>query len=173
MSPGYLRSAVYGLITVILAPGILSHEYAHLLACRLWSIEVRSDPALNPFEDSASLVHESVDTFGPEFTIATAPLAVNTPLGVLAFTLAGSNSGRLFTLVFLWLGVCFALTAMPSPTDTESLIRRASALPPWIRPAGLLLAVPIRAVTYTAVVTGVFGYVWIFVVYGASNLFFP
>ena len=173
MSPGRPRSIVYALITAVLAPGILSHEYAHLLACRVWGVEVVSEPALNPFEDSAAFEHESVDTFGPEFTIATAPLALNTPLGVLAFTLAGASSGRLLPLAFLWLGVCFALTALPSPTDTGTLIRRAGTLSPWIRPAGYLLAVPVRAVTYTAVVTGVFGYLWIFVLYGASSVLSP
>ncbi|MFC4247398.1 hypothetical protein ACFOZ7_10370 [Natribaculum luteum] len=166
MFPGRLRSAWNALVTAALAPGILSHEYAHVLACRLCSIDVHATPALNPFGDDAYVDHAPVDSFRADFAIALAPLVGNSVLGIGAFALAASALAPPWNLAGVWLGACFALTAFPSPSDTADLVGHARSLPPRTRPVGYALAVPVRALTRTPFVAGMLGYLWILVLYG-------
>ncbi len=166
MFPGRLRSAWNALVTAALAPGILSHEYAHVLACRLCAVDVRATPSLNPFGDDAYVDHAPVDSFRTDFAIALAPLVANTALGIGAFALAASALSPLSTLVGSWLGACFALTAFPSPSDTADLVGHARSLPPRTRPVGYAMAVSVRALTRTPFVAGMLGYLWILVLYG-------
>lgn len=163
------RAVWNGLVTVALAPGILSHEYAHVLGCRAWSIDVHALPRLNPFGDDAYLDHEPVESFGPDLTIAIAPFLLNTLLGIAAFAIAPLAGHALATLGGYWLGVCFALTAFPSPSDTDGLIEAARSLPPRTRPLGYLTAYPIRAATRWPAATGPLAFAWIVALYEASG----
>jgi hypothetical protein len=147
------------LITVAVGPGILSHEYAHYAACKLSGVAVHSRPALRPFDDSAMLEHDAVDGFGADFTIAVAPFLVNSLLAFGAFTLAGVLAGPA-QLLGVWLGFCFGFTALPSATDTETLVSTADSLPRVLRPVGYLVAYPVRTATVSVWAGGLVTFVW-------------
>jgi len=158
-----LRAVWYVPLTLVLAPGILTHEYAHVAACRLSGVEVHSTPSLNPFGKDAFVDHAPTDRFGADFAIAVAPFAVNSALAVAGFALAG-RGGSTLALPFLWLGGCFAWTAIPSPSDTDGLLDTAGDLPRLARPLGYLLAVPVRAATLLSI-EGIGGLVWTVALY--------
>lgn len=132
-------SLAWGLVTLALAPGILAHEYAHVAACRLFGVDIRQYPRLNPFGRDAYLDHEPVTRFPTDLTIALAPLAVNVPLAVGTFALAVVVSGPV-AAVLLWLGGTFALTALPSTSDVGKLHATAETLSPPARPLGQAVA---------------------------------
>jgi hypothetical protein len=157
VSGSTLRRAGNLLVTVAFLPGILSHEYAHVLACRVCGVEVFARPSLNPFADSAYVDHAAVDRFGPELAIGLAPVVVNATLGALAFLLAGvlPMPGA---LVAGWLGTTLAVTAFPSAADTKGLVPAARRLPGRVRPFGMLLAVPVRGFTRVPGADGVAGF---------------
>ncbi|WP_302082317.1 hypothetical protein [Salinibaculum rarum] len=155
------------LITIAVGPGILTHEYAHYAACKLSGVAVYARPVLRPFDDSAVLEHESVDGFGADLAIAVAPLLVNSLLAFGAFALAGA-SGTRTRLVFLWLGFCFGFTALPSATDTETLLRTAASLPAPARPVGYLVAYPLRMATLSVWATGILTFVWTMTLAGGA-----
>jgi len=161
---GPLRSAVNATLTVALAPGIVSHEYAHVLGCRLWSVEIHSRPTLNLFGDDAYIEHASVDSFGADLTIALAPLLANALLGLVAFWLAATTSG-LLAILPLWLGICFSLTAFPSRSDTDTLFETIHSLPQWSKPAAYLLATPAYGIGRIPLAGGVAGYCLIVALY--------
>jgi len=163
-----LQSTFYLLETILLAPGIVSHEFAHVLACRLTGIEVTSGPVLNPLAEDAYIDHERVDGFPADLAIAIAPLPVNTVLGLVAFGLA-TNLSLLLAVPCYWLGGCFALTAFPSVGDTETLYETVKTLPRWMQPAGYSLAVPLRTFTQIPGSAGIAGYIWIFVLVGTTR----
>lgn len=147
------------LITAAVGPGILTHEYAHYLGCRLLGVEVRSPPALRPLSEDAVLEHEPVDSFLVDFPIAVAPLAGNSLLAAGAFWASHAVIGP-FQWVLLWLGICFGFTALPSAADTDSLFRTARELPTVLRPLGYLLATPLWAGTRSVAVAGVLAFLW-------------
>ncbi|MFC6973581.1 hypothetical protein ACFQL1_01165 [Halomicroarcula sp. GCM10025709] len=146
-------------ITVVVGPGILAHEYAHYVACRLVDVDVYSPPALRPLADDALLEHEPVDSFAADFPIAVAPFAVNSVLAFAAFWALHATAGPL-QWVWLWLGVAFGFTALPSATDTASLLRTAGTLPGAVRPLGYLLAAPVWLATRSMAVAGVLTFLW-------------
>ena len=164
-----LRSAYYVLETALLAPGIIVHESAHVLACRATGVTVTNGPVLNPFGADAYVDHERVESFPVDVTIAVAPLVVNTVLALVAFSLAQFAPAFPLALPCYWLGVCFGLTAFPSAGDTETLFRTARTLPRWGQPLGYTLAVPLRGFTKVPGSDGVAGFVWTFVCFGASE----
>jgi len=155
------------LLTLTVWPGILAHEYAHYAACRLTGVGVRSPPALQPFEDSAVLEHERVDSFGADLAITVAPLVGNSVLGFGAFALARTTTGPGEALC-LWLGVSFAFTALPSVTDTETLPVTVDSVPRPLAPFGHALAYGLRAVTRSAWITGPLTFAWTVVLLSGS-----
>ena len=146
-------------ITIAVAPGILSHEYAHVLACRLTGVEIRQRPSLALLESAATIEHDPVETFGQDFAIAVAPLLVNSLLALAAFFFA-TRLDPPVAFVPLWLGLTFGLTALPSHDDTASLVAGARTLSPGLRPVGYAIAVPVRAVSYSVFLAGIVALFW-------------
>jgi hypothetical protein len=163
------RSVYYLLETALLAPGIIGHEAAHALACRLSGVAVTTGPVLNPFARDAHIDHERVDSFPADLAIAVAPLPVNSVLGIGAFAMAELAPSPVLAVPSYWLGVCFALTAFPSVGDTRTLYETARTLPPLVRPLGYVLAVPVRTFTRVPGSAGFVGFFWIFVLYELSQ----
>ncbi|SEP13249.1 Putative zincin peptidase [Halorientalis persicus] len=159
----------YAVETALIAPGIVSHEAAHLLACRLTGVEVLRASVLNPFAADAYLDHERVTSFPADLLIAVAPLLCNTPLAFAAFVLAPAVGTPLLSIPLYWLGVCFALTAFPSVGDTETLFQTAGDLPGPLRPVGYLLATPVRAFTAVPGSAGVAGFVLFLFLFGLTR----
>lgn len=157
-----LRRAYFLFETLLLAPGIASHELAHLLACRLSGVRVVEYPRFELTAPDAALVHERVESFPADFFIAIAPLPVNTALGIAAFTAATALSAP-WSWPCYWLGACFALTAFPSHGDTETLTATASRLSRWGKVPGYTLAFPLLWFTKLPGSAGVAGFVWIYV----------
>ena len=152
-----LSSLGWGLVTLAIAPGILAHEYAHVAACRLLGVPIHQHPRLNPFGRDAYLDHEVVESFPADLAIAVAPFLANVPLAVGAFALAVALPGSTLSLPFLWLGGCFALTALPSTSDTDRLLTTAETLPRVARPFGYLVAGPIHGFTRLPGAAGIVG----------------
>lgn len=154
-------------VTALLAPGIVAHEFAHELACRLLGVPVHGSAYLNPFASEAYVDHEPVETFHADAAVALAPLVVNTGLSLAAFAGATALAGTALWPLLVWVGGTLALTAFPSHSDTDSLVETARALPLLARPLGLLVAVPVRLATAVPGVSGFFGFfyaLWLYAV---------
>jgi hypothetical protein len=164
-----LQRAYFLFETLLIAPGIVSHEVAHLFACRLTGVRVVEYPRFELTAPGAALVHEPVDSFPADLLIAVAPLPVNTALGIAAFAAATALSAP-WSWPCYWLGICFALTAFPSHGDTETLTDTAGGLSQWRRVVGYALAVPVRWFTRVPGSAGVAGFAWIFVLLAGGRL---
>lgn len=153
------------LVSALLAPGIVAHEFAHVLACRLVGVPVHASAYLNPLADDAYVDHAPIDSFPADVAVALAPLVVNTALALAAFAGAVALAGTPLWPVLAWAGGTLALTAFPSNSDTDSLVETARGLPTVARPAGLLVAVPLRAATAVPGISGFYGFfyaVWLY-----------
>lgn len=159
----------YAVETLVLAPGIVAHEWAHVLACRLFGVEVRSRATLDPFGSSAYLEHERIDWFPADLGVAVAPLPVNSALALTAFAFAAGVGSLWLALPGYWLGWCFALTAFPSVGDTATLTETAGDLWWPLRPLGSLLALPVRYFTLLPGSAGVAGLLWALTLLGAGR----
>lgn len=155
------------LLTLAVWPGILAHEYAHCVACRLTGVAVVSPPSLRPFEDSAVLEHEPVHRFGTDLAITLAPFVGNSILAFGAFAVADATAGTANALA-IWLGVCFGFTALPSITDTETLLVTVASVPNPLAPLGSVVAHSLRGLTRSAWVSGPVTFVWTLVLLSGS-----
>jgi hypothetical protein len=156
---GVLTQLFNAVVTIAVGPGILAHEYAHVLACRLTGVEIRQRPSLALFESVATFEHEPVETFVQDYAIAVAPLVVNSALALLSFVVMSWLDPPIAFLA-LWLGIAFGLTALPSDQDTASLLPGAGTLSPASRPFGYALAIPVRAISVSVVLAGLLALVW-------------
>ncbi|WP_257297763.1 hypothetical protein [Haloarchaeobius sp. FL176] len=154
-------------VTVLLAPGIAAHEFAHELACRLLGVPVHGSAYLNPLASDAYVDHEPIESFYADAIVALAPLVVNTTFALAAFVGAVALAGTPVWPLLVWVGGTLALTAFPSHSDTASMVATARALPTVARPFGLLVAVPVRLATAIPGVSGFYGFfyaVWLYAV---------
>ncbi|WP_256301248.1 hypothetical protein [Haloarchaeobius salinus] len=154
-------------VTALLAPGIVAHEFAHELACRLLGVPVHGSAYLNPLASDAYVDHEPIESFPADAAVALAPLVVNTGLALAAFGGAVVLAGTPLWPLLVWVGGTLALTAFPSHTDTESLVETARSLPALAQPVGLLVAVPVRLATAVPGVSGFYGFFYALWLYAA------
>jgi hypothetical protein len=153
------------LLALPVAPGVVTHEYAHVAGCLLAGVEVRAVRPLALLAGESEVVHERVESFPADLLVGLAPLPVNTALAALSFAIAAGLSS-VAALAVTWLGVTFGLTAFPTRYDTDSLLRTADAAEGAARVAALAVAVPVRALTGIPYVGGVYGFLWTVALYG-------
>lgn len=153
------RSVWYVFVTLLLAPGLIAHEYAHYIACRILGVPTHRSPSVNLIGGVAYVDHARIESFGSELLVAVAPFVLNSCLAVLAFCFAAVLPAVL-TEIVVWIGVCLSLTAVPSDSDTARLFEAADSLS---KPGQLLayfLVAPVRAVSFTPPVTGFVAAAW-------------
>jgi hypothetical protein len=114
------------LIALITFPGVIVHESAHLLFCRLRRVAVL-DACFFRFGNPAGyVVHEIPPDFLSSFLISVGPFVVNSVLCVV-FCLPAVVPVRIFgiqtpvTFFWLWLGLSIGMHAIPSTADAQVL----------------------------------------------------
>ncbi|MFY0252915.1 metalloprotease family protein [Chitinophaga sp. 30R24] len=113
-------------ISVLTFPGVIVHEFAHQLFCRLYGIaifEVKYFQVGNPL---GYVIHEIPRNPAQQLMISIGPFFVNTLLGlIIAFPAAipvlQFNAGTPFDYILLYLGISIAMHAFPSLGDAQSM----------------------------------------------------
>ncbi len=140
------------LISIVTFPGVIVHEAAHFLFCRLFGLAV-FDVCYFRFGDPAGyVVHEVTREFRPAFFVAMGPFFLNTALCVLFCSAAFLPVWELSIVdplawFFYWLGLSIGMHAFPSTHDLKLLWEMA----PTHARAGNLLAIvslPLVAILY-------------------------
>src|SRR3954469_6692767 len=117
--PGFL----IGLLTF---PGVIMHEAAHLLFCRITGLavfEVKFFQVANP---AGYVIHEQTDNFNKTFLVSMGPFFVNTLLCIAFCSAAFLPVWELkiddFLAYFLyWLGLSIGMHAFPSTVDLNHI----------------------------------------------------
>jgi len=117
--PGWL----IGLATF---PGVIMHEAAHQLFCRLRHVAVFDVCYFRIGDPAGYVAHEPIEDFNTAFLVSTGPLVANSLLCML-FCLPVFVPVRIFNIenpwsyFFLWLGISIGMHAFPSTHDAEQL----------------------------------------------------
>ena len=123
------------LIALVTFPGVIAHELAHLLFCRLYRVEVHKVCYFRLGNPSGYVLHEAPENPAHQVMIGVGPFFLNTLLGLvlgIATALFGPSEGARFALY--WLALSIAMHAFPSTGDARGIWHAA-----WRRPAPLLL----------------------------------
>ena len=123
MIPGFI-------ITWITFPGVIVHELAHLLMCRLFGLdvyEVKYFQFTTGFgTPSGYVVHQRADRAWKDILVSVGPFLVNTILGAVisapgALAVFRLRGGDVLDYFLLWLGVSIGMHAFPSTGDAKSI----------------------------------------------------
>lgn len=113
-------------ISIITFPGVIVHEAAHMLFCRLRRVAI-FDVCFFRFGNPAGyVIHEETDDFTSAFLISFGPFIINSLLCML-ICLPALAAIRYFdadeplSYVLLWLGISIGAHAFPSAHDARNV----------------------------------------------------
>jgi len=157
------------IISLLTFPGVIVHEAAHLLFCKLRRVAVL-DVCYFQMKDVAGYVlHEPPKDFLSSFLISIGPLIVNSVLCVL-FCFPAFFPVRIFdrpdpvAYFFLWLGVSIGMHSFPSFGDAKVLWSQAREAARHFNPLAIL-SLPLVGVIMLANIGSIF---WLDLMYGVA-----
>jgi len=157
------------LIAIATFPGIIVHEAAHVLFCKLRKVAVLKVCYLQFENPPGYVIHENVADFTSNFLISIGPFLVNSFLCVLiclpAFIRVRTfEMGDPLSYALLWLGVSIGMHAFPSNQDASNLLHAAGAAVKRLNPLALL-AYPVVIAIYLA---NLLRFFWLDYIYGVA-----
>lgn len=113
-------------ISVLTFPGVIVHEAAHQLFCRLFRLPVYKVCYFQFANPNGYVMHEPSDDPKVNFFISVGPFIVNTLLGAIitlpsAVRVLQFESFNPLDLLNMWLGISILMHAFPSTGDAKSL----------------------------------------------------
>lgn len=117
-------------ISVLTFPGVIVHEFAHALFCRLRGVAILDVCYFRVGDPSGYVVHEETRDFNSMFLIAMGPFIVNTLL-CLIICLPAYLPIKIFSLgdplsyLMIWLGISIGMHAIPSNQDASTIFQLA------------------------------------------------
>jgi hypothetical protein len=118
------------LVALLTFPGVIVHEAAHMLFCRLRRLAVFDVCFLRVGNPAGYVIHESTDDFTSVFLVSVGPFFVNSVL-CLVFCFPAMVPVRIFnqmnalSMFQIWLGVSIGMHAFPSTQDANNLWQQA------------------------------------------------
>ena len=163
------------LVALVTFPGVIVHESAHMLFCRLRGVAVLDVCFFRVGNPAGYVIHEEIEDFTTSFLVSVGPLILNSVLCmVLCFPslvpVRVFGCGDLLSYLMIWLGVSIGMHAFPSTQDARNLWTQAR------RSAGnlnllALISFPLVILIYIANVLSV---IWFDALYGiALGIFLP
>ena len=154
------------LITLVTFPGVIVHELAHQLFCRLYKVPVFKVVYFQLENPAGYVLHETPLNKWHSVMISIGPFFVNTILGAIialpaALPIFEFNSAGPLDYVLIYLGVSIAMHAFPSTGDGNIIWQtlKEKTTPLWIKIAGY----PLVGLIYLGSIGSFF---WLDLLYG-------
>lgn len=164
------------LITLVTFPGVIVHELAHQLFCRLYKIPVYKVVYFQAENPAGYVLHEAPANKFQNIMIGIGPFFINTLLAVLialpaALPVMEFDNGTPVDYVLLYLGISIAMHAFPSTGDAQSIWNavKEKDTPLWVK----IIGYPVVGLIYLGTLGSFFWLDAIYgvgVIYGASKL---
>jgi len=110
------------IVTWVTFPGVILHEWSHKTFCNIAGVPVYEVKYFT-FGNLAGYVrHGEITRYRDAFLITIAPFIVNTIFAILVFIVSALlYIDNIIYIVFVWVGVSFAMHAFPSDVDAQTL----------------------------------------------------
>jgi hypothetical protein len=114
------------LISIVTFPGVIVHEFAHQLFCRLARVAIFDVCYFRVGNPAGYVVHEIPKKSYQNILIGIGPFFVNTIIGALialpaAIPVIKFGSGSVIDYLLIYLGVSIAMHSFPSTGDAKSI----------------------------------------------------
>ena len=156
-------------IAIATFPGVIVHEAAHLLFCRLQKLAVFEVVFFRFGNPAGYVVHEATQVFRSMFLVAMGPFFVNSVLCVVFCSAAFLPVHELgvadpLPYFFYWLGLSIGMHAIPSNQDMVGLWRLMPAAAKRLSPLAII-SYPIVGIVYLLNIARI---VWADLFYGLA-----
>jgi hypothetical protein len=159
------------IIAALTFPGVIVHEAAHQLVCRLTDTPVLDVKYFQMENPAGYVIHARPDSAWKHFFISVAPFLVNTLLAIaIAFPVGLGAAGKIepgiIEMLLGWLGISIGMHAFPSTGDASSLWQSIKA--PTTGWGLRLLATPVCGLIFLGAMLSV---VWFDALYAVAICF--
>lgn len=156
------------LISIVTFPGVIVHELAHQIFCRIFRTAVFEVCYFRFDNPVGYVIHEHPRKASHQIWIGVGPFFVNTILGALialpaAIPVIWFQSATLLDFFMVWLGVSIAMHSFPSIGDAQSILShiKSSETPKLTK----IVAAPVVGLIFIGAIGSVF---WLDLIYGIS-----
>ena len=142
------------LIAIATFPGVIVHEAAHMLFCRLRGVAVLDVCFFRLGNPAGYVIHEPSENFNTTFLISVGPFIVNSLLCIF-FCFPAYVPHRVFqhsdpiSGILIWLGISIGMHAFPSIQDASNIWRQAKQAARALNPLAIL-SFPLVILIYVA-----------------------
>lgn len=156
-------------ITALSFPGVIVHEFAHMLFCKFRKVAVFDVCYFRVGNPAGYVIHENSDNFTTTFLISMGPFFVNTLLCLLIclpayMPIKFFNLEHPLSYFLIWLGVSIGMHAIPSNQDAENIFTQAKVHAKELNMLALL-SFPLIGLIY---VFNALRFFWADLVYGVA-----
>lgn len=157
------------LIALLTFPGVIIHEAAHMLFCKLGRVAIFDVCFFRVGNPAGYVIHEPPQNFGTAFLIAVGPFIINSLLCIIlcfpAFVpISVFERSDPISYFLLWLGLSIGMHAFPSTQDARVLWKQATVAAKRLNPLAIL-SLPLVLVIYLANIGSIF---WLDLMYGVA-----
>lgn len=114
------------LVAIATFPGVIVHEAAHMLFCKIRRVAVLDVCFFRPGNPAGFVLHENIEDFNSAFLISVGPFLINSLLCIvicfpayLPMRVFGVEG--LANYFLMWLGISIGMHAFPSTQDAMGL----------------------------------------------------
>lgn len=157
------------IIAIFTFPGVIVHEFAHMLFCKLRKVAVFEVCYIRYGNPSGYVIHEPTENFLTTFLISMGPFFVNTLLCLL-ICLPAYMPIKFFDIAhplsyfLIWLGVSIGMNAIPSNQDANAVFNQAKVKIKQLNPLAII-SFPIVGLIY---VFNILRFFWADLFYGIA-----
>ena len=154
-------------ITIITFPGVIVHELAHQLFCRLFKVPVFKVVYFQASNPAGYVLHEKAEHNWQTVLISIGPFFINTLLGALIALPASlsvlefNHTATILDILLIYLGVSITMHAFPSTGDASVIWKEINSetTPLLVK----IIAYPIVGLIYLGAIGSFF---WLDFAYG-------
>jgi hypothetical protein len=155
------------IISIATFPGVIVHEFAHLLFCKIRKVAVLDVCYFQMDNPVGYVIHERTENFTDTFLISMGPFLVNTVLCFLicfpAFMpVSYFDISHPLSYFLLWLGLSIGMHAVPSNEDANNIFEQAKTEVKSLNPLAII-SFPLVALIY---IFNVLRFIWADLAYG-------
>jgi hypothetical protein len=131
------------IITLLTFPGVIVHEFAHMIFCKLCKVPVLDACYFQLSNPAGYVVHGTAKDFYSSFLIGTGPFFVNSILCMLIcfpayLPVSYFDLEQPLSYFLMWLGVSIGMHAIPSTVDAQHLWEDAKRYARSFNPLAIL-----------------------------------
>lgn len=162
MIPGFI-------ITILTFPGVIVHEAAHMLFCKMRRVPVFDVCFFSMGNPAGYVIHGETDNFNTTFLISVGPFIINSLLCILIclpafFPYYVFGVEHPLTYVLLWLGLSIGMHAFPSNQDASVMFSQAKIAVKTMNPLAII-SYPLVIIIYIA---NLLSFFWADLIYGVA-----